>query len=78
MTEIVRADEHSDGAPTVGDTGIRVADVASAYEESGYEADDIVDLYPALDLEAVHSALAYFYGHADEFPDVASDSEAPA
>jgi uncharacterized protein (DUF433 family) len=69
MTDIVRDDEHSDGAPTVGDTGIRVLEVASAYEHSGYSPDGIVDLYPALDLEAVQTALAYYYGHVEECHD---------
>lgn len=31
MTEIVRDQRHSGGAPTIGETGIRVANVASAY-----------------------------------------------
>jgi uncharacterized protein (DUF433 family) len=32
---IVRDPEHSDGAPTIDGTGIRVKDVAAAYEHSG-------------------------------------------
>ena len=32
MTEIVRDERHSGGAPTVGETGIRVVNVAGAYE----------------------------------------------
>jgi uncharacterized protein (DUF433 family) len=50
MTEIVHDDDHSDGAPTIGGTGIRVENVADAYEYSGYSPDEIVDLYPALTL----------------------------
>ena len=34
---IVEDPEHSDGAPTIEGTGIRVKDVAVAYEHSGYE-----------------------------------------
>jgi len=81
MTEIVHDDDHSDGAPTIGGTGIRVENVADAYEYSGYSPDEIVDLYPALTLQDVHAALAYFYGHPEEFdstPDARSDDEAPA
>jgi uncharacterized protein (DUF433 family) len=78
MTDIVREDTHSDGAPTIGETGIRVLDVASAYEHSGYSPDEIVELYPALDLEAVHTALAYYYGNVEEFRDAEADSGAPA
>ena len=36
MTDIVRDPDHSDGAPTVEGTGIRVWNIASAYEHSGY------------------------------------------
>lgn len=76
MTEIVREEDHSDGVPTIGETGIRVIDVATAYEHSGYSPDEIVDLYPALDLEDVHTALAYYYGHVEEFRDAETDSGA--
>ncbi|WP_313692215.1 DUF433 domain-containing protein [Halorarum halobium] len=67
MTEIVRDDAHSDGAPTIDGTGIRVINVASAYVHSGYSPDEIVDFYPSLSLADVHSALAYYYDHVDEF-----------
>ena len=56
---VVRDTDHSDGAPTVGATGIRVKDVASAYEHSGYSPDEITQLYPDLTLGDVHRALAY-------------------
>jgi len=64
---IVRDPEHSDGAPTIEGTGIRVKDVAIAYEHSGYEPDEITQLYPDLSLREVHRALAYYYEHIDEF-----------
>jgi uncharacterized protein (DUF433 family) len=47
---IVRDDDHSDDAPTIRGTGIRVIDVASAYEHSSYEPDEITQLYPHLSL----------------------------
>lgn len=64
---IVRDPEHSDGAPTIEGTGIRVKDVAIAYEHSGNEPDEITQLYPDLSLGEVHRALAYYYDHIDEF-----------
>ncbi|MFC7156356.1 DUF433 domain-containing protein [Halomarina halobia] len=76
MTEIVRDPKHSDGAPTINDTGIRVINVASAYEHSGYSPDEIVGFYPVLTLEDVHTALAYYYANIDEFRDVEVDSDA--
>lgn len=64
---IVRDSEHSNGAPTVDGTGIRVKDIAVAYEHSGYDPDEITQLYPDLSLGDVHRALAYYYDHVDEF-----------
>ena len=64
---IVRDERHSDGAPTIEGTGIRVEDVAEAYEHSGYDPDEITELYPDLSLADVHRALAFYYDHIDEF-----------
>jgi uncharacterized protein (DUF433 family) len=64
---IVQDSEHSDGAPTIEGTGIRVKDVAVAYEHSGYEPDEIRELYPDLSLGDVHQALAYYYDNIDDF-----------
>lgn len=64
---IVRDRDHSDGAPTIDGTGIRVKDVASASEHSGYSPDEITQLYPDLSLGDVHRALAYYYDHIDGF-----------
>ncbi|MFB6283176.1 MAG: DUF433 domain-containing protein [Halobacteria archaeon] len=64
--KIVHDDEHSDGSPTIEGTGIRVIDIAKAYEHSGYDPDEIRQLYPALSLSDVHTALTYYYDHIDE------------
>lgn len=71
---IVRDEKHSDGAPTIEGTGIRVKDIAIAYEQSGYEPDEITQLYPDLTLGQVHRALAYYYDHIDDFRSPASES----
>ena len=65
--QIVQDPAHSDGAPTIKGTGIRVKDVASAYEHSGYGPDEITQLYPDLSLSDVHRALAYYYDHIGSF-----------
>ena len=70
---IVRDPEHSDGAPTVEGTGIRVADIALAYEHSGYDPDEITQLYPDLSLGDVHRALAYYYDHIEDFRSPSSE-----
>jgi len=63
---IIHDEDHSDGAPTVEGTGIRVVDIVRAYEHSGYDPDEITELYPDLSLSDVHAALAYYYEHVDE------------
>lgn len=45
---IVRDPDHSDGAPLIEGTGVRVKDVAVAYEHRGYDPDEIAQLYPDL------------------------------
>lgn len=64
---VVRDDDHSDGEATIEGTGIRVQDVASAYLDSGYDPEEITDLYPDLGLAEIHAALAYYYDHPEEF-----------
>ncbi|TKX41351.1 DUF433 domain-containing protein [Halorubrum sp. CGM4_25_10-8A] len=70
---IVRDRDHSDGVPTIDGTGIRVKDVASAYEHSGYSHDEITQLHPDLSLIDVHRALAYYYDHIDDFRSSSSE-----
>ena len=67
MAEITEDDEHSGGGPTINETGIRVINVASAYKHSGYSPDEIAELYPALSLTDIYTALAYYYDHLDRF-----------
>ena len=76
MTEIVRDSEHSRGVPTIAGTGIRVVDIAKAYEHSGYDPNEITQLYPHLSLGDVHTALAYYYAHIEEFGDIEPESDA--
>ena len=71
MTDIVQDPEHSDGAPTINDTGIRAINVASAYSP-----DEIVGFHPVLTLEDVHTALAYYYAHIGGFGDIEPESDA--
>ena len=71
-------DDHSTGASTIEGTGIRVKDVASAYEHSDYDPDEITQLYPDLSLSDIHRALAYYYDHIREFHDSVHTSELSA
>ena len=70
---IVRDRDHSDGAPIIDGTGIRVKEVGLAYEHSGYSPDEITQLYPDLSLSDVHRALAYYYDHIDDFRSPSSE-----
>lgn len=63
---IVQKEEHSNDAPTIKGTSIRVKDVASAYEHSGYGPDEITELYPDLSLSDIYYALRYYYEHIDD------------
>jgi len=40
--------------------------VVRGEEHSGYDPDEITQLYPDLSLSYVHTALAYYYDHIDE------------
>jgi uncharacterized protein (DUF433 family) len=77
VTNIVKDERHSDGAPTIEGTGIRVVNVACAYEHDGYSPDEIAEFYPALSLEDIHTAIAYYH-HTDEFRDVTPDARLAA
>ena len=63
---IIQKEEHSNGSPTIKGTGIRVEDVACAYEQSGYEPDEITELHPELSLSDVHYVLGYYYEHIND------------
>lgn len=45
---------------------IRVADIVAWHERRGYSPDEIISLFPGLDLGDVHAALAYYFDHRAE------------
>ena len=51
------------GAPRVAGTRITVAHIAEAVEHLGMSPDDVVAVYPSLDLARVHAALTYYHDH---------------
>lgn len=51
------------GAPRVAGTRITVSHIAEAVEHLGLTPDDLVAMYPSLDLSKVHAALTYYYDH---------------
>lgn len=45
----------------------RVQDVSDAYEYSGYDPDEIMQLCTDRSLSDIHRVLAYYYDHIDNF-----------
>ncbi|MFB6292608.1 MAG: DUF433 domain-containing protein [Candidatus Nanohaloarchaea archaeon] len=64
---VVKDEKHSQGSPTLEGTGIRVIDIAEAYERGDCDPDEITQLYPDLSLSDIHTALAYYYEHIEDF-----------
>jgi len=62
----VRTDEH--GVMRVGETRISLDSVVIAFDE-GAAPETIVRNYPALNLEQVYGAIAYYLGHRQEVQD---------
>ena len=54
------------GKACIQGTRIRVLDIVAATDQLALTPDEICDQYPELTLAQVHSALAYYYDHADE------------
>ncbi len=59
----VRVDEN--GAYRVGTTRVSLDSVVHAYMQ-GHSAEAIADQYPAITLEEVYGAIAFFLGNRDE------------
>jgi uncharacterized protein (DUF433 family) len=59
----VLVDEH--GVMRVGNTRVMLDSVVAAFEE-GHSAETIQQQYPALRLEDVYGAIAYYLSHAEE------------
>jgi len=54
-----------EGAYRVGDTRVSLDSLVYLYRE-GLSAESMVDSYPALTLEQVHGALAFYLGNQEE------------
>lgn len=48
---------------------IRVMDIVIRHEDFGMSPDEIVAVYPGLNLSDVHAALAYYFDNVDEIRD---------
>jgi hypothetical protein len=56
----------------------RAEELDEQFERTGALIDEIAEFYPALTLEDIHTAIAYYYAHIDEFRDAHRDAETPA
>src|SRR4030067_655589 len=54
------------GEPVISGTSIRVLDVAIRYEVMGMSPEDIITVFPHLNLSQIHDALSYYYEHKNE------------
>jgi uncharacterized protein (DUF433 family) len=57
--------EDSQGALRVGSLGVSLASVVIGFQQ-GHSAETIQQLYPALSLEEVYGAIAYYLANRDE------------
>ncbi len=58
-------EEDSQGALRVGSLGVSLDSVAIAFQQ-GYSAEAIHQVYPALSLEEVYGAIAFYLANRDE------------
>src|SRR5271165_1580007 len=58
-------EEDSQGALRVGSLGVSLDSVVIAFQQ-GHSAETIQQLYPALSLEEVYGAIAYYLANRDE------------
>jgi len=72
---VVRDEGICGGKPRVAGTRITVQQIALEYEQLNMTPDEICDAHPRLTLAAVHSAIAYYYGHQDEILQTIRDDE---
>src|SRR5208283_2176223 len=67
-------EEDSQGALRVGSLGISLDSVVIAFQQ-GHSAETIQQLYPALSLEEVYGAIAYYLANRDEVDEYLSRQE---
>jgi uncharacterized protein (DUF433 family) len=54
------------GKACVAGLRVRVMDIVIRHEDFGMNPDEIVAVYPGLNLSDIHSALAYYFDNVDE------------
>lgn len=59
----VRTDEH--GVMRVGETRVMLDSVVAGFDR-GFSAETIQEQYPALSLEEVYGAIAFYLGHREQ------------
>lgn len=60
---VIRDVETCGGVPILEGTRIRVSDVVVAYDHHELTPEEIVGEFPRLEIQDVHSALAYYHSH---------------
>jgi uncharacterized protein (DUF433 family) len=60
----IRRDER--GVPWIGDTNIKVIEVAMDHVAYGWDGEEIHAAHPHLSLAQIHAALSHYYDHKAE------------
>lgn len=66
IRHIVSTPDVFGGKPRIAGHRIRVMDIVIWHEKRGLSPDEILDLYPGLELADVYAALAYYFDHVEE------------
>ena len=58
---------NSDGVPIIGRTTVKVVEVVMDVKAHGWSPEEIHWQHPDLSMAQIHSALAYYWDHREEF-----------
>ena len=58
---------NKNGVPTIENTNTKIVEIVSDIKAYGWSPEEIHFQHPYLSLGRIHSALAYYYDHIEEF-----------
>jgi uncharacterized protein (DUF433 family) len=69
MQHITKTPNLCGGRACIAGHRIRVADIVVWHEKRGYAPDEIVDMFPDINLADVYAALTYYFDNRQEIDD---------
>jgi uncharacterized protein (DUF433 family) len=66
ISHITKTPDICGGRACIAGHRIRVMDIVVWHEKRGYSADEIVDMFPGIQLADVYAALAYYFDNREE------------